>query len=348
MDLTRPDLEGLLATLGVPRFHAASIFTWFYRKGAASFGEMTTLAKGLRADLAGRVSLAVPETAEVRTSADGARKVLLRLQDGRHVESVIMPIRGRVTLCISTQVGCRMGCRFCLTGRPAFVRDLSAGEIVGQVVACRRLLGGEGEITNVVFMGMGEPLDNYDNVMRAVRILYDDHGLCLSARRLTVSTVGLLSGLRRLAREPDLEVALAVSLNAADEPARSDLMPVNRKHPMTELLAVLKEFPLRARQRITIEYVLLGGVNDSPEDADGLARRLEGLRCMVNLIPFNPYEGSGFCAPVEEAALAFQERMLHHGYRTIIRRSRGADIGAACGQLRGLLEPEEDAGRPGH
>jgi 23S rRNA (adenine2503-C2)-methyltransferase len=339
-DLTRERLAAYLAARGARRYHADHVFAWFYQKRAISFDPMTDLSKALRASLAGALSLALPEVQAVRESADGTKKLLFRLADGQHVESVLMPIDDHHTVCVSSQVGCRFGCRFCLTGERGFVRDLTAGEIVGQIVACDRLLPEGEKVTRVVFMGMGEPLDNYDAVTTAVRVLQDDFGMCLSSRRITVSTAGHVPGLTRLAAEKDLEVALAVSLNAADDATRSAIMPINRAWPMADLLAALRAFPLRPRQRITIEYVLLAGVNDSTKDADKLARALEGVRCMVNLIPRNAggADGQGDRPPDDATVLAFQKRLHHHGYRAIIRTPRGADIEAACGQLRGLWE----------
>ena len=336
--LPRAALGDLLAARGASRFHADQIFPWFYQRRAASFAEMTDLGKALRAGLAREISLALPEARDVRTSADGTRKVLFRLEDGEHVESVLMPIDGHRTACISSQVGCRWACRFCLTGRRGCVRDLATREIVGQVVACDRMLPPGEKITRVVFMGMGEPLENYEPVTAAVRILQDDFGTCLSSRRITISTAGYLPGLERLAAEADLEVALAVSLNAADDATRSKIMPINRRYPMEKLVDALRRFPMRSRARITIEYVLLAGVNDRTTDADHLARALAGVRCMVNLIPLNPAPDLKFAPPPRETVEAFQERLHKHGYRAIIRTPRGPDVCAACGQLRGLRE----------
>ena len=338
-DMTRSDLAEFLDTMGIQRFQAGNIFTWYYQRDADSFQPMTNLSKLARERLDAALALAPPTVADIATSADGTRKLLFRLDDGEHVESVIMNVKGHVTLCVSSQVGCRMGCAFCLTGQQRFVRNLRAREIVGQVVACKRLVAGQAELTNVVLMGMGEPLDNFDEVMPAVRILCDDFGLQLSWRRLTLSTAGYVPGLERLSEESAPEVALAVSLNAADDKTRSKIMPINKAYPMAVLKKALLRFPMRGHRRITFEYVLLGGVNDSLADADRLARYLEGIRCMVNLIVYNAHDAAPFTAPDESTVLSFQERLRHHGYRAIVRHSRGGDILAACGQLRGKLKP---------
>lgn len=347
MDLSETELADFFAARDAHRFHAGNVFGWIYKKGADRFDVMTNLSKALRSELAGALDIAPPAIVDERRSADGTAKLLFRLDDGLHVESVIMPIKDHFTLCVSSQVGCRMGCRFCLTGQQKFERSLYTREIIGQIVACARRLPGGARLTNVVLMGMGEPLDNVGAVLKAARILRTDSGFNLSSRRITLSTVGWIPGLQHLAQQEDLDIALAVSLNAPNDEIRSSIMPVNQKYPLGPLLEELRAFPLRKGTRITMEYVLLGGLNDAPHHADELARRLKGLKCMVNLIAFNAFPGSSFAAPREKDVIAFQERLLSHGYRAMIRRSRGADICAACGQLRGLAgDPDGSTTNP--
>jgi 23S rRNA (adenine2503-C2)-methyltransferase len=293
---------------------------------------MTDLPRDLRERLAGQAHVTPPETAARRVSRDGSTKLDLRLADGRTVQSVIMPDGDRLTLCVSTQVGCGFGCAFCLTGTMGLVRNLTAGEIVGQVWAARATLEPGARLTHVVFMGMGEPLANYAATVKALRILIAPLGFGFSPRRITVSTVGLVRGLERLARE-NLRVNLAISLHAPTDEARSGLMPVNRGWGLDDLLAACRRFPLPVRQRMTFEYTLLYGVNDSAEDARRLVRRLRGLRAKVNLIPFNEWPGAAFRRPPPERILAFQRALLAAGLTATIRWSKGEDVGAACGQL---------------
>ncbi len=330
LDLDLPGLEAYFASLGERPFHARQVMRWVYKRGATGFDAMTDLSAGLRERLAREASLAVPRVAAEHESRDGTRKLLLELGDGKRVETVLIPDAGRITQCVSTQVGCAMGCAFCRTGTQGYERNLTAGEIVGQVVLGQRRAGAR--ITNVVFMGMGEPLHNRDNVVRAVRILGSDHGLNITRRRLTVSTSGLVDEMRRL--PADVLPALAVSLNATTDAVRDRLMPVNRRWPIAELLGALKDLPLPPRARYTIEYVLLGGVNDTPDDARRLVRLLSDVRCKVNLIAYNPHPDSPFRAPDPAAVEAFQAHLLAKNFTAILRKSRGEDILAACGQLK--------------
>jgi 23S rRNA (adenine2503-C2)-methyltransferase len=271
-----------------------------------------------------------PET--VVSSQDGSRKFLFRLSDGHHVESVLIPEREHWTLCISSQVGCAMGCAFCLTGMGGLVRNLEPSEIVNQVCAAKDNLGANGRLTNIVFMGMGEPLANYDAVLQAIRTVTENNGLQFSNRRVTLSTAGLVPRMNDLGK--DVTVNLAVSLNATTNDARDALMPINRTFPIEALLSACTRFPLPSRRMITFEYVMLAGINDTPEDAKRLAGLLHPLRAKINLIPFNPFDGCAFERPEEEATLAFQKVLTDKHYTAIIRRSKGQDVGAACGQLR--------------
>ncbi len=341
--LTPSALEDLAGELGASRYRGRQLATWIYRKGVVALDAMTDLPRDFRAALAERAQAAVPDVERVTPSADGSRKLVLRLEDGALVSAVLMPDDGRVTLCLSTQVGCGYGCAFCLTGTMGLGRNLTAGEIVGQLLAAGALLPAGERVTHLVFMGMGEPLANLGAVVPAIRIFTDARlGFGYSPRRITVSTVGLVTGIERLARE-DLRVNLAVSLHAAADEVRSRLMPVNRSWGLEALMDAVRRYPLAPRQRVFFEYVLLDGVNDSPEDARRLAGLLRGLRAKVNLIPFNDWPGAGFRRPPLPRILAFQSVLLEAGITTTVRWSKGEDIGAACGQLR---EPAPAGDRP--
>jgi 23S rRNA (adenine2503-C2)-methyltransferase len=327
-----PELEQSLADLGSPRFHARQVFQWIYKRGVTDFGEMTDLGLELRRILAQQMSIATPEVARRERSADGTTKFLLRLADGKYIESVCIPDSPGDTLCISTQVGCAMGCAFCLTGKMGIARNLTAGEIAGQVRVLTRELGLLDRRFNIVLMGMGEPLHNYDATMKALRILADEHGLGVSPRRVTLSTVGVLPALERLATEPFMP-NLAISLHSTTEEQRDLLVPINRKYGITELLDVCRRFPIKRRARITFEYVMLQGVNDSPEDARRLARLLSGIRSKVNLLPLNEAAGIPFTRPSDGTVNGFAKILADRGVTVSVRKSRGRDIRAACGQL---------------
>jgi len=332
-DLTFEGLKAWTASLGMEPYRAEQISRWLFQPGIHRFDQMTNLSKKWRGILQEAAYLSRLETVKVETSRDGTRKFLFLLEDGEKIESVLIPERGHWTQCISTQVGCRQGCRFCLTGKMGWKRNLKASEILNQVLAVKETLTeGDPPLTNLVLMGMGEPLDNYDNTVRALRTFLSPQGMQFSHRHVTLSTVGLVPQMKALGEA--LPVNLAVSLNAADDETRSRLMPVNRKYPLKELLAACKVFPLPHQKRITFEYVLIQGVNDSPEAAQSLAKLLRGVRAKINLIPFNPHEGAKFKPPEEERILTFQDILLRSHYTAVIRRSKGADISAACGQLR--------------
>lgn len=332
LDLLPGELEDLAESLSGPRYRGRQVAAWIYRKGVTDVAAMSDLPRTFREELAERARLDLPAVERRTASRDGSAKLVLRYGDGARVQSVVMPDEDRLTLCVSTQVGCGYGCAFCLTGTMGLERNLSAGEIVGQVLAAARTLEGR-RLTHVVYMGMGEPLANYAATVRSIRLLTDPRAFGLSPRRLTVSTVGLAGAIERLARE-DLKVNLAVSLHATTDAVRSRLMPVNKGHPIAEVLAACRRFPVPARRRMTFEYVLLDGVNDSPEDARRLVRLLHGLRAKVNLIPFNDWEGSRFARPPLPSIIAFQGYLLEQGIIATVRWSKGEDIGAACGQLR--------------
>jgi len=328
------ELEDLAVELGASRYRGRQLAAWVYRKGVFDLEAMTDLPKDFRERLTERAVIEVPEPERVTVSQDGSRKLVFLLADGRRVSAVLMPDDDRMTLCVSTQVGCGFECRFCLTGVMGFERNLTPAEIVGQVLAANRLLAPAQRVTHVVFMGMGEPLANYGALVTSLRILTDARlGVGYSPRRITVSPVGLVPGIEKLGRE-GLRVNLAISLHAATDEVRTRLMPVNRAFGLAALMAALRRYPLAPRQRIFFEYVLLDGVNDSPEDARQLARLLRGLRAKVNLIPFNDWDGAEFRRPPLPRILAFQSVLLDAGITTTVRWSKGEDIGAACGQLR--------------
>jgi 23S rRNA (adenine2503-C2)-methyltransferase len=333
LGLLPSELEDLARELGTSPYRGRQLATWLYRKGVTDLEGMTDLPKDFRERLAGRGAPELPVIERVAPSRDGRQKFILRLGVGRHIQSVLMPDDDRLTLCLSTQVGCGFGCAFCFTGTMGVDRNLTTDEILGQVLLANAWLGDGQRVTHLVFMGMGEPLANYTATVRAIRILTDaKHGLGYSPRRITVSTVGLVSGIEKLARE-ELGVNLAISLHATTDDVRGRLMPINRSWNLAALLDAVRRFPLPARRRIFFEYVLLDQVNSSLEDARRLAKLLQGIRAKVNLIPFNDWEGSGFRRPPLSTILAFQSVLLDAGITTTVRWSKGEDIGAACGQL---------------
>ncbi len=325
-------LEAALEARGAPRYHAQQIYRWLYRRGVADPQQMTDLSRPLRATLDADFVVSTPRVVADERSTDGTRKFLLELADRRRIEAVFIPDTPAMTFCISTQVGCAMACDFCLTGRMGLVRNLSAGEIAGQVRVLAVATGLLDQPFNIVLMGMGEPLHNYDETMKALRMLHAEHGLAVSPRRVTLSTVGIVPGLERLAREP-LMPNLAVSLHATTDDQRTALVPPNRKYPLSEILAACKRFPLKQRSRITFEYVLLDGVNDTPEDARRLVRLLSGIRAKVNLIPLNPAPGIPYDRPSDTRVDRFAQILADRHLTVSVRKSRGQDIRAACGQL---------------
>ena len=322
------ELEQALESLGHPRFHARQIFRWIYSRGVTDFDLMSDLGRELRAQLASTWTIGTPAVERQERSVDGTTKFLLRLADGKHIESVYIPDTPAQTFCISTQVGCA----FCLTGKMGIDRNLTAGEIAGQVRVLARELGLLDTRFNIVLMGMGEPLHNYEATMKALRMLADEQGFAMSGRRMTLSTVGVLPALERLATEP-LMPNLAISLHSTTEDQRDRLVPINRKYGLAELLDACRRFPLKRRERITFEYVLLSEVNDTPEDARRLVRLLHGIRGKVNLLPLNEAAGIPFERPSDERVNHFAKILSDHGVTVSVRKSRGRDIRAACGQL---------------
>jgi 23S rRNA (adenine2503-C2)-methyltransferase len=331
-ELDLPELEAALESRGYQRYHARQLYRWIYRRGVTDFELMTDLSRALRERLSSEFTLTTPAVISDDRSMDGTRKLLLELADKRRVEAVFIPDTPSMTFCISTQVGCAMACDFCLTGKMGLVRNLTAGEIAGQV----RVLAAATDLLehpfNIVLMGMGEPLHNYDATMKALRMLHAEHGLAVSPRRVTLSTVGIVPGLQRLAREP-LMPNLAVSLHATTEEQRTALVPPNRKYSLADIIDTCRRFPLKKRSRITFEYVLLAGVNDTPEDARRLVRLLSGIKAKVNLIPLNPAPGIPYDRPSDARIDRFAQMLADRHVTVSVRKSRGRDIRAACGQL---------------
>jgi 23S rRNA (adenine2503-C2)-methyltransferase len=368
-NFTLPALEKFLQGQGKERFRATQIFKWIFQHDARTFEEMTNISKDLRKELAETACISTLEPEAIEEGSDGTRKYLFDLGDGNGVEAVLIPIEGRNTLCISSQAGCAMGCEFCLTGTFKLTRNLTTAEIVNQILAVKRDLvrnppvvfsdgvGGIADlidseesddenpqspaaIRNIVLMGMGEPLHNLDNVIPAIQIMIDGKGLQLSNRRVTVSTCGLVPEMERLGHEIP-NVNLAVSLNATTDELRDRIMPVNRRYPLKALLDACRKFPLPGRRKITFEYVMIGGMNDTLEDAKRLLRLISDIPNKVNLIPFNEHEGCGFKAPTQAAIDAFHKYLIDRNVTVITRDSRGGDISAACGQLKGRLQDSD-------
>lgn len=349
LNLTRAGLNKLITgELDEKNFRAQQVWEWLWQKGVRSFDEMTNVAKNLRTRLAERAEICWPEIARSAKSKDGTVKLLLRLADGELIETVLIPSESRtgeqrMTQCLSTQVGCAMGCTFCSTGSMGFTRNMTQSEILGQVLVGRDYLGDKNGtlLKNLVFMGMGEPLMNFKNLMGSLETLSSGSGLYFSRRRITVSTCGLKKGLRELGESGN--AFLAISLHASNQEMRSRLMPGAAKWHLDDLLASLREYPTAARERITFEYLLLGGVNDSIADARALAKITRDLGAKVNLIAYNPAEGSPYRAPSQPEILAFEQELWRLGITAILRKSKGQDIQAACGQLKSatLRETQE-------
>ena len=330
-DFERPELAGILH----PPFRATQIYKSVYDRWIDDFGLMTDLPKAERASLSQEWDIHLPPVHRRFDSVDGTRRYLVRMGDGEFAEAVFIPEESRNTICISSQIGCALACTFCLTGQLGLTRNLTAGEIVTQAIIAQRdnLRWESRDSFNIVMMGMGEPLHNYDNVMKAIRILHDEHGLNMSMSRITLSTAGLLPAIERMADEPFIP-NLAISLTGATNEKRDELMPINRKYPIEELLEAVRKFPLKHRQRVTFEYVLLRGVTDSREDALALVKLLKGVRAKVNLIPFNEAEELSYSRPTDTAVERFRKILIGHDVDAFVRKNRGNDISAACGQLK--------------
>ena len=335
------ELEALVRATGQPSYRGRQLFRWMQFRRATSLDAMTDLPRGLRETLAGRLGIGRPEAVRIQRAADGTRKFLLRLADGEEVESVLIPDDDRLTACISTQVGCPLACRFCLTGLMGIRRNLRAAEIVGEVLLLQDRLEPTERISNLVLMGMGEPLLNFPEVERALRILCDAQGADISPRRITLSTAGHVPGIQRLGTS-DLGVNLAVSLSATTDAVRDRIMPINRRWPIAALLEACRAYPMPGRRRLTFEYVMLGGVNDAIEDARRLTALLKGIRCKINLIPFNATPDLPDRPSPRAQIEAFQAVLHRAGLTATIRESRGSEISAACGMLRVEHEREAD------
>ncbi|WP_434615566.1 23S rRNA (adenine(2503)-C(2))-methyltransferase RlmN [Azospirillum sp. B2RO_4] len=337
--LSREELEAEMLAVGLEKFRARQLWHWIYHRGSTDFAEMTTLAKPVREKLADAYIVARPTVVKDLKSADGTRKWLLRMPDGQEVESVHIPEEDRGTLCVSSQVGCTLTCRFCHTGTQRLVRNLDSAEIVAQVMLARDMLGEwpappDGRmLSNIVMMGMGEPLFNYDNVAKALKIVMDGDGISISKRRITLSTSGVVPMMERCGEE--LNVNLAVSLHAVTDELRDIIMPINRKYPLRDLMEACRNYPgLSNARRITFEYVMLKGINDSPADARALVKLLEGIPAKINLIPFNEWPGAPYERSTARAIQVFGDIVNNAGYASPVRTPRGEDIMAACGQLK--------------
>lgn len=335
LDFTLEEMEEFISSLGKEKFRARQIMKWLYQSGSVSFEDMTTLSRDFRAKLSKLARIKRPQIEKILTSTDGTKKALLRLEDGLFIESVLIPGKSHWTICISTQAGCAMDCKFCLTARQGFKRNLQPSEIAGQLITLKHEAPEGPGINNIVMMGMGEPLANYENTLKAIKILTGDFGLSISNRKITVSTCGLAPQIVQLGK--DICINLAVSLNAPDDATRSKLMPVNKKYPLNVLLDACKKYPMPGRRLLTFEYILIDGFNSSARDAEKLAALLKNQRCKLNLIVFNEYPGTEFKSPPRKEVEAFQQILIKKHFTTMIRASRGSDILAACGQLSGAL-----------
>jgi 23S rRNA (adenine2503-C2)-methyltransferase len=347
-DLSLPELESHVVAVGQPKYRARQVWEWAYRHLAASYDDMTNVPAALRASLADDLPFPTMDTVREQASDDAlTRKRLIRLDDGKLIESVLMlydprsESRGRATVCASSQAGCAMGCGFCATGQAGFERNLTSGEIIAQVIAFAReqKAAGGRAITNVVFMGMGEPMANYNAVWRAVETLHSPEGFGLAARHITISTVGLTQGITRLAQE-SLQVGLAVSLHAPDDALRQSMIATAHRYPLADIIAACRAYIDRTGRRVTFEYCLIEGTNDAPEQARALGTLLEGMLCHVNLIPVNPTADAGIRRPARQRTLAFQRELAAAGVPCTERVEKGVEISAACGQLRGDANPQ--------
>ena len=330
-DMDLEQTRAWIEKIGIDGYRAGQIRHWLFRHQAASFDEMTTISKELRRYLDSHFFISRLKVVKIENSIDDSKKFLFELDDSNKIEAVLIPERDHYTLCISSQVGCAMGCKFCLTGKQGLIKNLRASEIINQIIQVRQYMERPEKLTNIVFMGMGEPLANFDRVRTAVKNIISQDGLGFSRRRVTLSTCGLVPKIEMFAIE--MPINLAVSINASDNETRDYLMPINKKYPLHTLIEALRVFPLEKGRRITFEYVLIRDVNDSIKDASNLVNLLRGVRAKINLIPFNHYDGSPFYAPDDEIIGAFKDVLIEKNFTATIRRSKGGDISAACGQL---------------
>ncbi len=337
LDFDQQSLENFFTEIGEKRFRAPQLLKWIHQQGVTDFGEMFNLSKELRRKLAARCEIRAPAIVFDRKARDGTRKWLLQTGGANRIETVFIPEQNRGTLCVSSQVGCALDCSFCATAKQGFNRNLSVAEIIGQLRMASSMLEADQRISNVVMMGMGEPLLNFNNVVSAMNLMLDDMAYGLSKRRVTLSTSGVVPAIYRL--RDKIDVALAVSLHAPDDELRNQLVPINRKYPLYALLQACKDYVAGMKHRkISFEYVMLEGINDSPGQAWALSRLLSQVPCKINLIPFNPFPGSGYRCSSHDVIARFQEILMSSGYITTVRKTRGEDIDAACGQLVGQVE----------
>ena len=335
-DFTHADLLKYFTERGERPYRAEQVYSWVFKRGVETIDEMTDVSKALREKLKVEFYVGKAKVLDVLTSKDGTQKFLSELADGARIESVIIPEDDRVTLCVSTQAGCALGCRFCLTGTSGFTRNLTLAELTGQVFSAKKILADKVRLTNIVMMGMGEPLNNYENVMRFAAVLTDGKAFGVSHNKVTISTAGVVPAIKTFM--DDTRVNLAVSLNATTDEVRTRLMPINKKYPLEELMSALKVYSRNGRKHVTIEYVMIKGVNDTLDDVARLVKMLRNIQCKVNLIPFNAFEGSEFKSPDNERVQYFHKMLLDDGYTVIVRSSKGGDILAACGQLKGAYD----------
>ena len=343
LGLSPKQLEDFFESIGEKRFRATQVLKWLHQQGASGFDEMTNISKALRQKLAEVADIREPEVILEKISNDGTRKWVIRMDGGSSIEMVLIPEGSRKTLCVSSQVGCALDCSFCSTGKQGFNRNLSAAEIIAQLRVAIRSFGpfdpkDERRVTNVVFMGMGEPLLNFDNVVAATELMMDDNAYGLSKRRVTISTAGVVPAIDRLAGMSD--VSLAVSIHAPTDELRDTLVPVNRRYPLKNLIASCNNYlsHLNDKRVITVEYTLLADINDQPEHARQLLKVLRQMPCKLNLIPFNPFPNSGYTKPSAESILRFKQIIVNGGIVTTVRKTRGDDVDAACGQLVGQVD----------
>jgi 23S rRNA (adenine2503-C2)-methyltransferase len=329
------EIEGWATGLGLDAYRGRQIHHWLLKRLASSFEEMTDLSKSQRAFLKEKANISALKKIKHLVSKDGTEKYLFRLSDGYYIESVLIPERDHFTLCVSSQAGCAMGCRFCLTAKQGLNRNLTPSEIVGQVIQAKKSMETPDRLTNIVLMGMGEPLANYDAVVKAIGILVSEDGMNFSHRKVTLSTCGLVPQIKQMGQ--DITVNLAISLNAGDDKTRNFLMPINKKYPLNRLISACRNFPLPNRRMITFEYILIEGLNDRDQDALNLCSLLLGLRAKINLIPLNPHPESRMSPPPMTRIRQFQEILIKNHFTAIIRKSKGRDIQAACGQLSGVF-----------
>lgn len=332
-DLNKEELSVILKGWGEPVYHSGQVLSWTYKRGIVDFSRMSDLSLALRQKLEENFYILGLRPLSTQKSEDNTEKLLLQLKDGNLIESVIIPAKDRITGCVSTQVGCKFSCRFCASGLLGFKRNLATGEILEEALLMNRYLVNE-KLTHIVFMGIGEPLDNYDFVLKAIRIINSDYGFNIGSRRITISSCGIIPGIKRLMKE-NLRVELSISLHAADDKTRSELMPVNKKYPLRELVDCCREYIRETDRQITFEYVLIRGLNSDLQSAMNLSKILKPLRlCKVNLIPANPINELGIEPPGKLEILFFRDYLLKQGVKAILRMPRGRDIEAACGQLR--------------